>query len=102
MGTSGTVFERRKTIKLFNGKNLDGWTAFFQGGSTDPSEAFFVEDGILKCKGRPIGYLLTKKKYTSYELVIEWRFNQEKGAFSVSRVLLHDHAVCFKHREGSF
>jgi hypothetical protein len=69
-----------ETIELFNGKNLDGWTAFFQGGTTDPSEAFFVEDGILKCKGRPIGYLHTKKKYTSYELIVEWRFNAEKGA----------------------
>ena len=69
-----------ETIQLFNGKNLDGWTAFFQGGTVDPSEAFFVEDGILKCKGRPIGYLHTKKKYTSYELVVEWRFNAEKGA----------------------
>ena len=69
-----------ETIELFNGKNLDGWTAFFQGGTSDPSEAFFVEDGILKCKGRPIGYLHTKKKYTSYELIVEWRFNAEKGA----------------------
>ena len=69
-----------EAIQLFNGKNLDGWTAFFQGGTVDPSEAFFVEDGILKCKGRPIGYLHTKKKYTSYELVVEWRFNAEKGA----------------------
>ena len=68
------------TVKLFNGKDLKGWTAFFQGGSTNPSEAFFVEDGILKCKGRPIGYLQTLKKYESYELIVEWRFNPEKGA----------------------
>lgn len=69
-----------ETVKLFNGKNLDGWTAYFQGGGTDPADAFFVEDGILKCKGRPIGYIQTKKKYASYELVVEWRFVAEKGA----------------------
>jgi hypothetical protein len=69
-----------ETVKLFNGKNLDGWTAFFSGGSNDPAEAFFVEDGIMKCKGRPIGYIQTKKKYESYELIVEWRFNAEKGA----------------------
>ena len=67
-------------VKLFNGKNLDGWTAFFTDGSTDPAQAFFVEDGILKCKGRPIGYLKTKRKYASYELIVEWRFDPEKGA----------------------
>lgn len=69
-----------ETVKLFNGKNLDGWTAFFVGGSTDPAEAFFVEDGILRCKGRPIGYIKTKKKYESFELIVEWRFDAEKGA----------------------
>ena len=69
-----------ETVTLFNGKNLDGWTAYFQGGSTNPEDAFFVEDGILKCKGRPIGYIQTKKKYASYELVVEWRFVEEKGA----------------------
>lgn len=69
-----------KPVELFNGKNLEGWTAFFQGGETNPAEAFFVEDGILKCKGRPIGYLQTKQRYTSFKLVVEWRFDPEKGA----------------------
>lgn len=68
------------TVKLFNGKDLKGWTAFFQGGATNPSEAFFVEGGILKCKGQPIGYIATDKKYESYELNVEWRFNLAKGA----------------------
>lgn len=76
--SSGPVFG--ETVQLFNGKNLDGWNAFFSGGTTDPAEAFFVEDGILKCKGRPIGYLYTKKKYTSFELIVEWRFDPKKGA----------------------
>ena len=40
-----------ETVQLFNGENLDDWPAFFIGGSTDPAEAFFVEDGILKSKG---------------------------------------------------
>ena len=68
-----------ETIQLFNGKNLDDWEAFFIGGTTDPAEAFFVEDGILKTKGMPIGYIRTKQKYTSYHLAVEWRFDAEKG-----------------------
>jgi hypothetical protein len=64
-----------ETIQLFNGKNLDDWEAFFIGGTTDPAEAFFVEDGILKTKGMPIGYIRTKQKYTSYHLAVEWRFD---------------------------
>ena len=69
-----------ETIELFNGRNLDGWTAYFQDGSRDPSKAFFVEDGILKDHGNPIGYLKTVDSYTSYELIVEWRFDPEKGA----------------------
>ncbi len=68
-----------ETIQLFNGENLDNWTAFFIGGSTDPAEAFFVEDGILKSKGLPIGYIRTKQKFTSYHLAVEWRFDENKG-----------------------
>ena len=68
------------TVKLFNGKNLEGWTAYFNNQSTNPADAFSVEDGILKCKGQPIGYIATKKKYESFELHVEWRFVPEKGA----------------------
>jgi putative membrane-bound dehydrogenase-like protein len=69
-----------ETINLFNGRNLDGWTAYFQDGSRDPAKAFSVEDGILKDTGRPIGYLKTTASYTSFELVVEWRFDPKKGA----------------------
>ena len=68
-----------ETIKLFNGKNLVNWTAYFINGSTDPEDAFRVEDGILKCAGQPIGYIRTKKQYTSYRMVVEWRFDPKAG-----------------------
>ena len=68
-----------ETIKLFNGKNLDNWTAYFINGSTDPEDAFRVEDGILKCAGQPIGYIRTRKQYTSYRMVVEWRFDPKAG-----------------------
>ena len=68
-----------ETIQLFNGENLDDWTAFFIGGATDPAAAFFVEDGLLKSKGMPIGYIRTKQKFTSYHLAVEWRFDENKG-----------------------
>lgn len=82
-----------ETIQLFNGKNLDNWTAFSIGsqGTTDPTKVFFknkngtlertfvVEDGILKCRGLPIGYIRTKQNFTSYHLAVEWRFDKNKG-----------------------
>ncbi len=65
-------------IKLFNGKNLDGWTGYHRDGAK-VEDVWYVKDGVLICKGRPIGYLRTKKKYTNYILELEWRFNPEKG-----------------------
>ncbi len=65
-------------IKLFNGKNLDGWTGYHRNGAK-VEDVWYVKDGVLICKGRPIGYLRTKDKFTNYILELEWRFNPEKG-----------------------
>ena len=67
------AIEPVETIELFNGKDLSGWS-FCLKGDTDSKEVFKVEDGILKCKGRPSGYMRTEKAYKNYRLLIEWRF----------------------------
>ncbi|MBG80427.1 MAG: hypothetical protein CMJ39_06945 [Phycisphaerae bacterium] len=67
-------------MKIFNGINLDGWRGFFRDGSTDLAQAFSVEDGVLVCTGQPIGYIQTNRLYENFELIIEWRFDPEKGA----------------------
>lgn len=69
-----------ETIPLFDGRSLAGWKAHFRDGSTDASKAWRVEDGILACQGQPIGYLQTERLYQNFELVVEWRFDPEKGA----------------------
>ena len=75
----GTPIVFGETIRLFNGENLSNWTAHFVNGSTNPAEAFRVEDGLLKCKGQPIGYIRTKVQYESFRMVVEWRFDPEAG-----------------------
>ena len=67
-------------IPLFDGRSLDGWRAHFRDGSADASQAWSVEDGILVCSGRPIGYLQTEMEFENFELVVEWRFDPTKGA----------------------
>ncbi len=65
-------------IRLFNGRNLDGWVGFHKQGAK-MEDVWYVKDGVLICKGRPIGYIRTKKKFTNFILELEWRFNPEKG-----------------------
>jgi len=60
-------------VELFNGKDLTGWT-FFMQNNADPKETWSVADGVIKCSGKPAGYIRTEKSYRDYKLTAEWRF----------------------------
>jgi hypothetical protein len=61
-------------VALFDGKDLDGWDSFLVEPGTKTADVWSVHDGVLVCKGKPQGYLFTKRQYTSYALVVEWRW----------------------------
>jgi hypothetical protein len=63
---------------LFNGKDLTGWKAIVPDAAKanmKPEGVWSVKDGILICKGNPVGYIRTEKDYKNYILRVEWRFN---------------------------
>ncbi len=64
------------TIKLFNGKNLDGWYSFIQhrGRDTDPKKVFTVHDGKIHISGEEYGSIITKEEYGDYKLVVEFKW----------------------------
>jgi hypothetical protein len=66
--------EAGKPIQLFNGKDLGGWSHYLVDSEVGMEEVWSVEDGVLVCKGEPLGHLHTASVYTSYELVVEWRW----------------------------
>lgn len=74
-----------KTIVLFNGKDLTGWHVQLFRDAPDPDKVFYVEDGVVKCAGRPPGYMRTEKAYKNYKFVMEWRFTKPGN----SGVLVH-------------
>ncbi len=56
-------------IRLFNGKDLEGWTL-----SNDAlKDTWSVKDGILVNTGRPIGYIRTTADFTNYILRLQYR-----------------------------
>ena len=61
-------------VQLFNGKNLDGWSCYLADKDVKCCDVWSVKDGLLCCKGKPMGYLHTKKKYENLKLVVEWRW----------------------------
>ncbi|MCP9234982.1 DUF1080 domain-containing protein [Lewinella sp. JB7] len=59
----------RPTTSLFNGQNLDGWTAY-------GTEKWYVEDGEIICESGPdaeYGYLATDQYYDDFELTLEFK-----------------------------
>ncbi len=61
-------------IQLFNGETLDGWSHVLVDKSLKKEDVWSVQDGILVCKGQPLGYLHTNASYQDYRLSFEWRW----------------------------
>jgi len=76
-------------IDLFNGQNLDGWTAKFAGEhiGINYKDRFQVSDSLLKIvyatddtfKGK-FGHLFYKDKFSHYKLKAKYRFHGEQQA----------------------
>ncbi len=74
----------KKALKLFNGKNLDGWKVY-------GTEKWYVENGELICESGPdkkYGYLLTDKFYKNFDLSLQFKqeANGNSGVFFRSTV----------------
>ena len=83
LGIAATVFGTLGPVRaadlpqykpLFNGKDLTGWVNV----NTD-DDTWFVRDGLLICKGLPIGVMRTEKQYENFLLHIEWRHMEAGG-----------------------
>jgi len=75
MGAAGRADDAEGWIKLFNGKDLSGWTKFLDPKKkTEPDKIWSVKDGMIICQGSVYGYLLTEKEYENYELKVQWRW----------------------------
>jgi hypothetical protein len=67
-------------IDLFDGKGLAGWEHYLVKPDVKMTDVWSVRDGLLVCKGEPMGYLATKQEYTSFRLIVEWRWAPGKKA----------------------
>jgi len=69
--------QKTEIIQLFNGKDLNNWAFFLRDQSVNPSNVFYVKDGVIRIKGDPFGYMRTKDTYSDYNLHLEWRYPEE-------------------------
>jgi hypothetical protein len=75
-----------RQVKLFNEQDLVGWKPYLQDSNVDPSTVWSVQDSVLRCEGKPNGYLRTTESYSNYELHVEWRWPEKP---TNSGILLH-------------
>lgn len=70
----------KESVDLFDGKSLAGWEYFLVEPGAKMADVWSVRDGLLVCKGEPMGYLATKSEYANFRLVVEWRWAPGKPA----------------------
>jgi hypothetical protein len=75
-------------MTLFNGKDLAGWTWFPQTNSA-AAETWSFTNGLIRCTGKPMGYLRTVSYYRDYRLTVEWRFVKVAPGADNTGVLVH-------------
>jgi len=71
---------RLEPRSLFDGKSLEGWTCLLDEPGAKLEDVWSVKDGVLRCKGRPTGYLRTTEDFANFVLTLEWRFDPTLGA----------------------
>lgn len=79
--------EQSPALAICNGQNLTGWR-FVAPDNAPVEKTWRIADGTLHCTGEPKGYLRTTRDFSSYVLMLQWRWNPETKKTGNSGVLL--------------
>ncbi len=80
---AGFLNSAETTPKAFIDGSGPGWRALTEEDFTNVNckedTWAFGKDGLIKCTGRPVGVIRTKKMVTNLELVVQWRHLKPAG-----------------------
>lgn len=69
--------------KAFVDGTAPGWASLgkedFTKVNCDEQTWTFRDDGVVACSGRPVGVIRSVRRYTNFELVVQWRHLKEAG-----------------------
>ena len=64
-----------QTVSLFNGADFSGWTQVITAEpGSDPDKTWTIVNGVIRCTGKPFGYLMTQQSFANYTLKAEYRW----------------------------
>ena len=77
------------------GENLDGWACYLADPNVRVQDVWRVEDGVIVCSGKPLGYLYTEKDFRDFVLKLQWRWpaGDEPGKGGVLIRMTGEHKV---------
>lgn len=76
-----------REIDLLQDDSLERMGVFLNDGAS-MEDVFTIEGGVLKCSGKPSGFLHTMDSYRDFVLKLEWRWDPETQVAGNSGVLL--------------
>lgn len=56
------------------GYDPEAWDCYLDDPAVQLEDVWSIEEGVLICKGTPLGYLYTKKDYDDFVLKLDWRW----------------------------
>ena len=59
---------------LFNGRDFTGWKLFIPDENVDVTTVWSIRNDVIRCEGKPFGYMRTIEDYENYKLHLEWRW----------------------------
>lgn len=62
------------TLALFNGKDFAGWKYHLADPAVKMEQVWSVQNGIIICKGEPMGYLYTEQSFKDFKYQAEYRW----------------------------
>ncbi len=61
-------------VELFDGKSLKGWNYVLADSKVKMEEVWSVQEGIITCKGTPVGAIYRGPDVKNFKLVVEYRW----------------------------
>jgi hypothetical protein len=77
-GRNKPIVPKEKTM-LWNGKDFAGWKLYTREPNHDVMKTWSVNNGLIRCEGKPAGYMRTEIDYADYLIHVEWRWPEKGG-----------------------
>ena len=69
-----TPGEHKREVELFNGKDLAGWKQVLAEPEVSLGRVWSVQDGMITCQGKPLGFLYRGPAVANFRLQVEYRW----------------------------